>query len=261
MTEERNEVHRLMLKISRMQFDLNIELFDIGIKQKRWETYIAHTTVVVTEKGLDGKPREKNIGLLGDDNTPEKALQKLYDKIRDKYPAPSPYPPIEEMKKKIFEHPLNGEFKIDKIWIQPLSLSDGPHSTRVIANVRSNLGSARYFGQEVGTFGAVGQDEREALYWLLQRIDEEFAKDEYLIGVWDSEIEMYIYLRDYICDVKWTRYRRYAKTFTRKEKLNFLEHLDKVNKALPFDAPTTTEAHFMRQDCPCSHCRRSEREL
>jgi len=176
MTEERNEVHGLMLKISRMQFDLNIELFNIGVKMKRFETYIAHATVVITEKGLDGKPREARRGLLGTNTTPERALQELYDKIRDNYPAPNPFPPIEETRKKIFEHPLNGEFKIDRIWIRPLSLSNGPHSTQVNAVVRSNLGSARYFGQEVGTFGAVGQNEREALWWLLRRIDEEFPQ-------------------------------------------------------------------------------------
>ena len=180
MTKEINEVHRLMLKISRMKSDLDVRVFDIGVKLLSNEAtvsnnrHIAHATAAITETGLDGNPRGSTRAFIGSGTTPEGALHEVYDFLRDAYPPPNPFPPIEETKEKIFEHPLNGSLRIDKIWIRPLS--QGPHRMEVSATVLSSLGAAQYFGQELGTFGAVGQDEREALYWLLERLNKEFPQ-------------------------------------------------------------------------------------
>lgn len=248
----------LMLEIRRMKFDLDISMEGPRVKllhdRAYGGRYIATADLHIVEIGPDEKPRALRRTRLGTGNTPEEALEDLSESIRDGYPAPSPFPSVEETKKAIFEHPLNGKIKIDKIdiWRTP----GEPLTIEVRAQVRSSLGSARYFGQEVGAFNARGKTDREALYWLLQRLNEEFAgtkHGEFVIGCWDEGSEQFFYIKNYVCNLTWTWDREEARVFTEDARLEFADYLGVVNRARPFD--TLDAATFLPRICSCSMCK------
>jgi len=266
VSKSRTDTERLMLKIRRMKFDDNVAVAGPGVALKSDKTltpygrYIADASASVSTCNEAGNVQLNRRGFMSLGETPEKALEDLYRKIRSAYPAPNPFPSIEETEEKIFTHPLNGKLKITNIdcWqssTYPCSIFN------VKAHVRSNLNSARYFGQAIGEFFAVGTTHREALYRLLQHIDGEFSDlntDGYVIASWYDSYEMFLYVKDYAYNgVEWTLHREEAKLFAPDESRNSY-YLEKANQGLPAES---RNAYFVKKDCSCARCRHSERNV